>query len=128
MDMAENYTIAYEGDHIRATTRAEKSIAWARKFWGDTVEACHQHSCYDVLGVSYSLTPMPFLDAYEHIQLFRDLGIDSKYRIAWVELNPQAVEIVRYVGDALFNRGLPGEVFSTEEAARAWLLGGGKRQ
>lgn len=121
--MAENYTISFEGDHIRAFAEAEKNIDWSRRFWRDVVDACERHDCYDFLGVSNSLTPMPFLDAHEHIQLFRDLGIDSRFRIAWVELNPEAVNIAKYASDALFNRGLPGEVFDTEEEARAWLFG-----
>ena len=120
--MAENYTITLRSDHVRADIEAEKSIEWATRFWGDIVEACKTHDCYSVLGISRSLTPMPFLDAYDHIQLFRDLGIDSRYRIAYVELNPQAVEIVKYVGDALFNRGLPGRVFATEDEAARWLF------
>lgn len=125
--MAENYTISFQGDHMRADIEAEKSIAWARQFWGDMVEACKENNCYDILGLSYSIKPVSFLDARDHIQLFRDLGIDSTYRIAWVELNPEAVEIVRYISDALFNRGLPGELFPGEEEARAWLLDDGVR-
>ena len=126
--MAENYTITFLGDHIRADIEAEKNISWARRFWSDMVAACNKNGCYNILGISYSITPMPFLDAYEHIHLFRELGIDSKYRIAYVELNPQASDIVKYIGDALFNRGLPGEVFTTEEAARAWLFGSENRR
>lgn len=120
--MAENYTIAFLGDHVRADAEAEKSIEWGREFWSAVVEVCEKQQCFDFLGVSNSLTPMPFLDAHEHIQLFRDLGINSRYRIAWVELNPAALVIARYVGDALFNRGLPGEVFATEIEARSWLF------
>ena len=128
MDFTETYTITFEGDHLRAEIEAEKSIAWAQQFWGDIVEACKKHNSYNVLGLSYSMTPMPFLDAYDHIQMFRELGIDSKYRIAYVELNPQAVEIVRYVSDAFFNRGIPARLFDTEDEARAWLFGDEDRQ
>jgi len=120
--MRESTTITFEGDHIRAESRAEKSIEWARIFWSAVVEACKEHDCYSVLGSSESLTVMPVLDGYEHINLFRDLGIDSKYRIAWVELNAAAHDTVKFVDTALFNRGLPGRLFSSEAEAREWLF------
>jgi len=115
-------TITFEGDHIRAESRAEKSIEWAREFWPDVIETCRANDCYNILGISESISVMPVLDGYEHVNLFRDLGIDSKYRIAWVELNAAAHDTVSFVDTALFNRGLPGRLFSSEAEAREWLF------
>ena len=120
--MAESTTITFEGDHIKALSRAHKSIEWATEFWSAVVEACESNNCYDVLGISESLTVMPFFDGFSFIELFRGLGIDEKYRIAWVELNPEALDRVKFVDTALFNRGLPGRVFPTEADARKWLV------
>lgn len=120
--MADSTIITFEGDHIKALSRAHKSIEWATEFWSAVVEKCEAHDCYDVLGISESVTVMPILDGFDFIGLFRDLGIDEKYRIAWVELNAEAVEVVKFVETALFNRGLPGRVFPSEADARKWLL------
>jgi len=121
--MTDTMTITFEGDHIRAESRSEKSIEWARKFWTAVVEACVENDCYKVLGISESLTVMPIMDGFDHVELFRELGINTKYRIAWVELNPDALKTVRFVDAALFNRLLPGRLFMTEEEARKWLFG-----
>jgi hypothetical protein len=116
--------ITFEGDHIRAESRSAKSIEWSREFWPAVVEACVKNDCYKVLGISESLTIMPIMDGFDHVELFRELGINTKYRIAWVELNPDALKTVRFVDAALFNRLLPGRLFKTEEEAKKWLFGG----
>jgi len=121
--MTDIMTITFEGDHIRAESRSEKSIEWARGFWSAIVEACDANDCYKVLGISESLTVMPIMDGFDHVELFRELGINTKYRIAWVESNPDALKTVRFIDAALFNRLLPGRLFKTEEEARKWLFG-----
>ena len=121
--MTDTMTIKFEGDHVRAESRSEKTIDWARKFWSAVVKECEENDCYKVLGISESLTVMPIMDGFDHIELFRELGINTKYRIAWVELNPEAVKTVRFVDAALFNRMLPGRAFKTEEEAKKWLFG-----
>ena len=115
-------TFTFEGDHIRAESKAEKSIEWAREFWAAVVSACKEHDCYKVLGISESVTVIPIMDGFDHVELFRELGISTKYRIAWVELNPAAVKTVKFVDAALFNRLLPGRLFATEDEAKTWLL------
>lgn len=121
--MTGTMTVTFEGDHIRAESRSEKSIEWSREFWPAVVEACVENDCYKVLGISESLTVMPIMDGFDHVELFRELGINTKYRIAWVELNPEALKTVRFVDAALFNRLLPGRLFNTEEEAKKWLFG-----
>jgi hypothetical protein len=120
--MTSTMAITFEGDHIRAESRSDKSIAWAREFWSAVVDACTENDCYKVLGISESLVVMPIMDGFDHVELFRELGINTRYRIAWVELNPAAIKTVRFVDAALFNRMLPGRLFKDEEEARKWLF------
>ena len=115
-------TITFEGDHVRVESRAEKSIEWAREFWGAVVKECVANDCYKVLGISESITVMPIMDGFDIVALFRELGINTKYRIAWVELNPAAVKTVRFIDAALFNRLLPGRFFESEAEATDWLF------
>jgi hypothetical protein len=121
--MTPNMKITFEGDHIRVESSGEKSIEWAREFWTAMVEACKANDCYQILGISESITVMPIMDGFDHVALFKELGIDTRYRIAWVELNPAAVKTVKFVDAALFNRLLPGRAFMSEEEARTWLFG-----
>ena len=120
--MPPSMTITFEGDHIRAESRGEKSIEWAREFWAAVVDACTKHDCYKVLGISESSVVIPIMDGFDVIELYRELGISTKYRIAWVELNPAAIKTMRFVDAALFNRMLPGRLFKDEEEAKKWLF------
>lgn len=120
--MTNRMTISFEGDHVRVESYGDKTMAWSRQLFSAMVEACEANNCYRVLGVAESTKPLTILEGFEHVALFRELGISTKYRIAWVELNPAAVKTVRFVDAALFNRLLPGRVFLKEEEAKAWLF------
>ncbi len=115
--------ISVESDHIRVESRGAKSIEWSRELWPAIVKTCDEHNCYRVLGITTTTKILPIMDGFDHIALFRELGINTKYRIAWVELNPAAIKNLRFVDAALFNRMLPGRVFDSEEQAKHWLLG-----
>jgi len=121
--MTSETTITFEGDHIKVVDRGDKNLEHAREMWTDVSLLCQKHACYNVLGLSYADNAMPILDGYSHAELFRDLGITAGYRIAWVEHNAEAREHTDFVETVLFNRGLPGRSFASEEEARAWLLG-----
>jgi hypothetical protein len=121
--MTNKMTVSFEGDHIRAESFGEKSLAWSRQLFSEIVATCVANNCFKVLGVAESTKPVTILEGFDHIALFRELGINTKYRIAWVELNPSAVKTVKFIDAALFTRLLPGRVFQTEEEARKWLFG-----
>jgi hypothetical protein len=65
---------------------------------------------------------MSTLDGYELAQVFRDLHIGASYRIAWVELNPDAKDAIYFIETVLSNRGLPGRLFTSASEAGEWLL------
>lgn len=119
-----DFTVAYEGDHVLVASNDQHSIEYARALWAGIVEACIAHDCYRVLAISTTPQPLPILEGYEHAELFRELGIDSRYRIAWAELGYDARKALGFVEDVLINRGLPGRLFASEEEARAWLFSG----
>ena len=119
--MDPGFNVTFEGDHIRVESYGERSIDYARALWTEISQLCREHDCYLVLGVSNAPGPMPVMDGYDHANLFRDLGITGKYKIAWAELNDEARKATRFVEDVLFNRGLPGKAFASEDEAREWL-------
>lgn len=121
--MTNTMTISVEGDHIRVESYGEKTPAFARHVFTAIVEACKANDCYRVLGIGESTKALTILEGFDLTALFRELGISTKYRIAWVELNPAAVKTIRFIDAALFNRLLPGRVFRTEEEAKTWLFG-----
>jgi hypothetical protein len=101
----------------------EKDMEFAEKVWSQVATVCVKSNCFNVLGIARTKIPLEALDGYDHARLFRDLGIDHRYRIAWVESEPDASDMALFIETVLANRGLPGRVFSNEKEARAWLLG-----
>jgi hypothetical protein len=115
--------ITHEGNYIKVLSNGEKSFQFAERLWTEVRNACRKHQCYDVLGVAETSVPMETFDALEIADLFERLEIGEKYRIAWVELNPEAYRTVFFMESVLSNRGLPGRVFLQVEEAKNWLLG-----
>ena len=114
--------VTFENDHVKIITSGEHSIDTARKVWSKAVETCVAQNCYKILGISNSTIPVSTIDGYDHADLFRELGINHKYRIAWVEQNSNMVEEYRFVETVLQNRGLPGKLFKDIKEARNWLF------
>lgn len=120
--MAGQYTITFEGDHVQIVSDGDKSLAFAEQLWTTAVAACKKHNCYKILGIAHTTQPMGTLDAYHHGELFRKLGISHDFRMAWVEMNPDARDVVKFIETVLSNRGLPGRVFENVDDAKRWLL------
>jgi hypothetical protein len=115
--------ISFEGDHILVIADGDKDYRYMDRLWREMAAACEQHDCYDVLGIANTSTPVEAVDGYDLPVLFRELNIDQKYRIAWVEKNEDSRDVIAFFQTVLANRGLPGLLFETEEQAREWLLG-----
>jgi hypothetical protein len=115
--------VTFEGDHIRVIADGDKDYRFMENVWRDVSAACEQHDCYNVLGIANTTTPVEAVEGYELPSLFRKFKIDQRYRIAWVELDEDAQDVITFVQTVLANRGLPGLLFNTEDEAREWLLG-----
>ena len=114
--------ISFEGDHILVRSDGAKDFEVSTMLWTKVAKSCEEHQCFRVLGVANSTIPLEVMDAYDHARLFESLRIDHRFRIAWVELNPDAIDIIAFVETVLGNRGLPGKVFAEVEEAKDWLL------
>ena len=117
-----SYAIIFNGRYVEVMSAGRKSIAFARRLFTAISKACDNHECYRVLGIGASEDALPTSDAFDHAELFSELGIDNRYRIAWVETNPEARSSIKFVEDVLYNRGLPGRLFNSIEDARRWLV------
>lgn len=120
--MQRDFTVTFEDNYVRVVSNGEKDLDFSKAVWTEVVRICNENNCYRVFGLANTTIPMEALDAYDHGRLFRDLGLDARFRIAWVEKNPEAVDIVAFIETVLFNRGLPGKLFDNERDALEWLL------
>lgn len=114
--------VSFEGDYIKVIADGEKDYRFQERLWNEVMAACHQHNCHRVLGVARTTKPLEAIEGYELAQLFRDLEFTHAYRIAWVEHNQEAKDIVNFIETVLVNRGLPGRAFDSETEALKWLL------
>lgn len=124
--MSSEFRITFRDEFVEVIASGDKSIASATKLWEAVTAECEKRDCYRVLGVSQAKNPMPTIDGYQHADLFSRLNIDHRFRIAWVEQNPEAVDATYFVETVLVNRGLPGRLFSSVGAATDWLLNDSK--
>lgn len=120
-----SYTISVEfkGDHILARHTGEDNYRISLELWSKIVDTCTRRNCYYVLGITETTTPLNTMDAFNHGEIFKTLGVTSKYRIAWTERNPAALQSLRFVETVLRNRGITnGRLFSDASEALYWLL------
>ena len=95
------------------------------RMWSEIVAACTRHECLYILGVSDVDRPQKVADAIDHQAIFLEAGVTIDHRIAWVQLNPDALEMTRLAETVLLNRGMVnGRLFTDEYEARRWLRGG----
>ena len=121
--MKNELIITFEDDYIQIISNGEKNYEFSKQVWSGAVAACAKYNCYNILGVADTTVPLTTWEGYEHADLFEQLGIDNRYRIAWVEKNAEAYQAVYFVETVLFNRGFPGRVFLDVSEAKEWLLG-----
>jgi len=120
--LASVFEISFEGDHVLVRIEGEKSIEGSTKLFTALIAACDEYQCFDILGISNATSPMPVDDGYQHADMFKRLGFDNRYRLAWVEQTTEAVSATYFVETVLVNRGLPGRLFNSVSDAKAWLL------
>ena len=120
--MPAQYTIEYRNSAVEVHVRGVPDRASISQMWKDIVGACDEFGCLYILGISNMDHPLKLADAIDHQAIFLEAGITIDHRIAWVQLNPEAVEMNRLVETVLKNRGLAnGHLFTDEFEARRWL-------
>lgn len=122
--MLNQIVISFEDDHVLARTGGDKDYLFLEQLWRQISRECEKHQCFNVLGIANTTTAVEVVEAYDLPGIFHSNNIDHRYRIAWVEENPDSIDMIEFLETVLANRGLPGRAFETEEKAREWLLGG----
>lgn len=121
--MISEISVTFEGDHVLVRADGEKDYQVVEQIWSTVSRVCEKHQCFEVLGIANTSKPIEAVEGYEMPAVFREYGIDRRYRIAWVELNPDAVDVIELAASILANRDLPGRLFATTDEAKQWLLG-----
>lgn len=120
--MQNTLKVTFEGDHVLVIADGDKDHSYMDTMWRTAIAACEANNCFRLLGIGNTTTPVEIVDGYDLPSLFRELNVDGRYRIAWVEQDEDARDVVDFIATVLANRGLPGRVFDTEAEAKDWLL------
>ena len=122
--MAAQYTIEHRDSVIEVRVSGIPDRASIAQMWKDIIAATRKFGCYYILGLSNMEQPIKLADAIDHQAIFLEAGVKIDHRIAWVQLNPDAIEVNRVIESVLLNRGLlNGRLFTDEYSARRWLAG-----
>ena len=117
-----NYTIKKEKYFILVKQAGEDSYEVSLELWKEVAKACKKYQCFNILGIS-DTTPLKTMGAYDHHKIFDEAKITMKHRIAWVENNSKAIEMLLFAETVLKNRGrLNGKVFANVVEAKKWLM------
>ena len=120
--MAVQYSIEHRDSAIEVRVSGIPDRDSLSRMWKDIVAATEEHNCLYILGLSNLDQPHKISDAIHHQAIFHEAGVTIDHRIAWVQLNPEAVKTTRIAETILLNRGmLNGRLFDDEFEARRWL-------
>ena len=120
-----DYVISIEnkGEYLHVKHAGADSYEISLELWQRIAKACEEHRCYSILGESDNSNVLSTKDAIGHIFIFRQVGITSRHRIAWVNHNPSAGPMFELIETVLKNRFVfDGHLFKDVEEARRWLL------
>lgn len=120
--MTNQLDIHYEDGIVHVYNAGEDSYSESLEMLRKVAAFCRQHDCFNILGVQ-DMTPLDPKDAYDHQKIFEKVGITSKYRIAWVEKDPETRQMLELAAAAI-RHGIKVDtrIFADVSEAKAWLL------
>lgn len=121
--MTIDYDISHSDSLIQVRVNGTADDADIRQLWAAIVEACETHDCYDILGISALDQPFSTVTAFNHHEIFTDVGVTLHHRIAWVDANSASEEVLAFTESVLVKRSkLNGGLFPSVEAGTKWLM------
>ena len=121
--MPASFTIEFKGDYVEIRSEGDKDTAFARRLLAEAIATCRKHGCFRILGLASTTSPLTVVDGFDVAGMFKELGMPPTCRIAWVEPNPDGIEVIKFVETVLYNRSIAVfKHFEDELAAREWLF------
>lgn len=114
--MTNSYDISHSDSLIQVNVTGIADEADIQELWVAIVKACDTFDCYEILGTSSLDQPFSTMTAFSHHEIFNDVGVTLRHRIAWVDLNHESEEILKFTETILQNRSkLNGSLFAPVE-------------
>lgn len=117
------YKINFRKTYIEVISEGDKDKQASAQLWKEVIKACEKHQCFKVLGISHSNNAFSSQETYDIVDHMRSLGIDGRFKIAWTESNPEALQKFNMIESIIHSKmKLPSFIFSNVEEALSWLL------
>jgi len=121
--MQKNYlSVTFQGQFIKVIADGERDLEFVSRVWTEVLEAGQKHNCFKVLGIANTTKTVQPIEFIMVAQENAKYVPQSKYRIAWVESNPEAYESAYFLETYLRNHGFDARLFSDTANAKEWLL------
>lgn len=117
--------IEFKEEYVQVNLNGEIDAKNELETWKKIREECEKYKCYNVLGITgKNVSPYTIIDAYEYPKIFEKAGIDSKYRIAWVNKDPKVYNLGKFAVNVMKNQeaGYSCQTFLYVSDAKKWLL------
>ena len=117
--------IEFKEKYVQVDISGDVDIQSELETWKKIRKECEKHKCYNVLGITRKNTnPFDVLDAYEYPRVLEEAGIDSKYRIVWVNEDPEVYKLGKLAVIVMRNHGMgySCQTFPNVSDAKKWLL------
>lgn len=122
--MKHQITATLEDQYVQVLVDPDRDFEYATALWSEVAKACRKFDCFSVLLIAHTTTALTVMDGIDLGQLFEESGITGEYQFAWVELNAEAFEAMRFLETVLINRYFNVRLFSDKSEAKQWLRDG----
>jgi hypothetical protein len=117
--------IKLKGNYIEVNLNGNGDLQDDFDNWKKITKFCRKHKTYNILGITeVSVNPFKVIDAFDAYKMFKEVGIDTRYRIAWFDKDPGVRKMDQFALTVMQNRAVCSEceVFSEIHKAKKWLL------
>ena len=80
--------IKLQDDYLLVKYKGPESPEISRQIMQQIVEACDKFECFNILVLAYLENSLSVLENYDLFAMFAEVGFTLKYRLAWVDQNP----------------------------------------
>ena len=125
--MPYNADIQAKRDHIRVEVSGDRSagdaVGNAHRVGQQVLKECQAKGISQVLLIARLAGHASAIDIFEIVTGSKRYGWTHDVKLAFVDLNSESIDDVRFMETVAFNRGYRLRVFDNETDALQWLLG-----
>lgn len=114
-------------DHIRVEVSGDRgggdAVGNAELVGRQVLRECHAKGINQILLIASLTGPASAIDIFEIVTGSEKYGWNHDIKMAFVDLNSESIDDVRFMETVAFNRAYRVRVFDNETDASEWLLG-----